>query len=344
MAATDLFCGHLNLPAPVAVYEAPPFQRVKNITSGYRVGYSWTQCATSLFAIHNESVNVWTHLVGLGYFLHLLRKSTLRDYSDGMWGWVDYMAMNVFLLSAAACAGASSCFHLLGCRSARTNVALLRWDMTCICCLIYGSYIPGLLFSFCCHPIACNVYLITITFLVCMGIYGANTRRFQARQFFWPRVFFFVCIVMFAVLPMLHYFMIFPSLQELLDGSGEVVVDFTVDAPASSLRGAPLPNAQKVLIESQRSGFPFLVGHLLLMLLFYLVGFIFYFTGFPECHFPKRFDIWLSSHQVWHLCIVFAVHVWYVGLNYIYTDYAMPLRSQNCQARPPLNVSSSLGV
>jgi hypothetical protein len=55
--------------------------------------------------------------------------------------------------------------------------------------------------------------------------------------------------------------------------------------------------------------------HLLLprvgaMLGLYLLGFTFYTSKFPERHYPGRFDFFLHSHQIWHVCIVGAVVVW----------------------------------
>ena len=39
-----------------------------HIRSGYRVGYDGCACAGSVFEAHNETMNVWTHLVGGAYF------------------------------------------------------------------------------------------------------------------------------------------------------------------------------------------------------------------------------------------------------------------------------------
>ena len=41
------------------------------IFGGYRIGYCATDCARSVFALHNESVNIWSH--GVGAFLRLAR-------------------------------------------------------------------------------------------------------------------------------------------------------------------------------------------------------------------------------------------------------------------------------
>jgi hypothetical protein len=48
------------------------------------------------------------------------------------------------------------------------------------------------------------------------------------------------------------------------------------------------------------------------MIGFYAVGFVFYFFHIPEKWFPGRFDYWFHSHQIWHICVVAAIVVWFI--------------------------------
>lgn len=41
------------------------------ILTGYRVNWSWKQAAWSIFHIHNETGNIWTHLLGFVFFVTL---------------------------------------------------------------------------------------------------------------------------------------------------------------------------------------------------------------------------------------------------------------------------------
>ncbi|OWZ74740.1 hemolysin [Cryptococcus neoformans Bt85] len=43
----------------------------------------------------------------------------------------------------------------------------------------------------------------------------------------------------------------------------------------------------------------------------YVIGLLFYAFHFPECKWPGKFDIWGSSHQLWHLGIVVAIVLHY---------------------------------
>ena len=39
-----------------------------------------------------------------------------------------------------------------------------------------------------------------------------------------------------------------------------------------------------------------------------------YTLRFPECYFPGSFDIWFSSHQIWHVLIFVAAFYHYLGV------------------------------
>lgn len=45
----------------------------KNIRTGYRINFdSYWKLTKSLFMIHNETINVWTHLLGMMFFFYLV--------------------------------------------------------------------------------------------------------------------------------------------------------------------------------------------------------------------------------------------------------------------------------
>jgi len=54
--------------------EAPPFMfHNVHILEGYRINFnSYSKLVRSLFMIHNETVNVWTHLIGMLIFVYLI--------------------------------------------------------------------------------------------------------------------------------------------------------------------------------------------------------------------------------------------------------------------------------
>lgn len=68
------------------------------------------------------------------------------------------------------------------------------------------------------------------------------------------------------------------------------------------------------------------LGRLLMMFGLYGLGALLWKTHVPECFFPGRFDHWLHSHQLWHLCIIAAAYAWYDDL----LEYYQVVRAGSC--------------
>ena len=58
-------------------YETMPF-----VQSGYRVGYDSCGCLTSIFEVHNETINIWTHWLGALWFAYLMRVDSSTETLD----------------------------------------------------------------------------------------------------------------------------------------------------------------------------------------------------------------------------------------------------------------------
>ncbi|WVO14646.1 hypothetical protein L204_102283 [Cryptococcus depauperatus] len=53
------------------------------------------------------------------------------------------------------------------------------------------------------------------------------------------------------------------------------------------------------------------IGPFMYSILVYVIGLLFYAFHFPECKWPGKFDLWGSSHQLWHMGIVIAIALHY---------------------------------
>ena len=71
------------------------------------------------------------------------------------------------------------------------------------------------------------------------------------------------------------------------------------------------------------------INGLLYMLLFFILGLGFYYSGFPERFFPKKFDIWMNSHTIWHLFVTVALTFGYYGGMDIYQQRKLSMLNQN---------------
>ena len=103
----------------------------------------------SLGYLHNQTVNVYSHLLGaLGFAIVLL---TLDWHLSAHYGLKDRIVLATFLLGTIACFALSSYFHLSGNHSAEVYNAWLTMDFVGIICLIVGTAIPLAYYSYPCN-------------------------------------------------------------------------------------------------------------------------------------------------------------------------------------------------
>ena len=173
----------------------------------------------------------------------------------------------VFLISAFSCLFMSASYHLFNCHSRYLNDILLLLDYSGISILIAGSSIPPVFYGFYCDRRMGNFYLAVIIVLSVLSFLIGLYSGLNPSSF-WriARVLAYSANACFLIIPVWHLM--------LRWGAGE---------PAWGLC------------------FPY-VGS---MLGLYALGTVIYTLQFPERYFPHRFDLYLSSHQLWHL-IVFS--------------------------------------
>jgi adiponectin receptor len=122
--------------------EILPWQQDNHyIRSGYRPqSNSYLQSGYSLAYLHNETVNIYTHLIGALY--HVLGSRYETATREDVW------VFCCFFLGAVACLGMSATFHTISNHSHE----VARWgnqlDYAGIVFLIWGSFIPVLYYGF----------------------------------------------------------------------------------------------------------------------------------------------------------------------------------------------------
>lgn len=131
-----------------------------HIHSAYRkASYSYTRSFASVAQIHNETVNIWSHLVpGLlslpvGAVLFSVLKPRYDKASTG-----DVICMSCFFVGAALCMGMSATYHTLSNHSPQVAKFWNQLDYAGIACLIAGSFIPSVYYGFWCEPAKQRLY------------------------------------------------------------------------------------------------------------------------------------------------------------------------------------------
>ncbi|CAM6086053.1 unnamed protein product [Calypogeia fissa] len=288
-------------------HSVPEFMRDNDYIVGhYRVNLPFKQTLLSIFTIHNETLNIWTHLLGFFLFLGItiytarqlprVAENSLQNFSRLHSGWetirddlADIMAPRpknpitrwpffIFLVGAMFCLLASTACHLLGNYSKGLQSIMIRLDYAGIASLIASSFYPPIYYSFMCTPLLCNIYLTSITAMGVTTMLVSLLSFFQKSKFRSSRAALFFGMGISGVIPCVH--------KLLLHWDEPVAIKtFLLEAAMGSLYG---------------------------------LGALIYAVRIPERWKPGRFDILGSSHQIFHILVVAGALTHYrAGLLYL---------------------------
>ncbi|XP_078579293.1 membrane progestin receptor alpha-like isoform X2 [Branchiostoma floridae x Branchiostoma japonicum] len=114
------------LKRSLSIDEVPDVQKEPYVLTGYRPPYRpWGFYLMSIFSQHNETVNVWTHLIPSFYVVYLL-----KTYSDEVSFAHDVSSMLLLLLGISnfTIQFLSACAHLLHSRSVAAYYVTFIFD------------------------------------------------------------------------------------------------------------------------------------------------------------------------------------------------------------------------
>eukprot|EP00884_Botryococcus_braunii_P010567 jgi/Botrbrau1/19511/Bobra.0035s0011.1 len=139
--------------------EAPPqLQFNKYIRSGYRAGLSPCQCVHSWFYLHNETGNIWSHLLAAAIILGLLISQNLKPWEQARWEFYG----NIIPILICFCG--SVLYHSLMANHTRYRTWLML-DVCGVFALLLSGTHTLLFWGLFCHP------FLRTSFIV--GYYGA---------------------------------------------------------------------------------------------------------------------------------------------------------------------------
>ena len=134
------------------------------IRSGYRSDRgSYANSARSLLRLHNETVNIWSHLLGAivavvgGVYLYWVIRPRYDSATQA-----DVTAFACFFAGAVVCLGMSATYHAILDHSEDVAKWGNKLDYVGIVALIVGSYMPALFYGFYCQPRLMAIYMFTV--------------------------------------------------------------------------------------------------------------------------------------------------------------------------------------
>ena len=309
----------------------------KYILSGYRPEKAdYLEILSSLTFLHNETCNVYTHLVGAlllplvaaAVFTHLLSEPRFLDVAR-----MDYAMFGVFFLCAECCLIFSATYHLLGPHSQDVEQFWHRADLLGIVVVTVGTFVPGIYYIFSCEPGLQNLHW---AFVSRSERIASSARSLQPGLM----LIMLICILEYSLGLRHRCSDLDTQVQNaaLAEGEGERIrrarcisvhpstawspaVRARVHAPVYgnemvstgayclwwwswSLRGK-LANLATPFFPLANRGRSDLTGNLQ--------------SRIPERFAPGKFDIWGSSHQIFHVSILCAMYINVIALMQAFT-------------------------
>ena len=109
----------------------------------YRSGQSWPQCLRSILSLHNETLNIWTHLLGFFFFLTLLLWDFVSPPIPSRASWQEFSVILIVIGCYQICMIMSAVFHTFSSHSQDAHESCLKLDLAGIAASITASFLCG---------------------------------------------------------------------------------------------------------------------------------------------------------------------------------------------------------
>merc|ERR1711962_131666 len=109
---------------------------------------SFRMCFRSIFRIHTETGNIWTHLLGCIAFIGVMLYFLCASAWMSSIGLQEKLVFTAFFIGAILCLGFSFMFHTVSCHSEFVGKLFSKLDYCGIAILIMGSFVPWLYYGF----------------------------------------------------------------------------------------------------------------------------------------------------------------------------------------------------
>lgn len=164
---------------------------------------SFSACFRSIFRIHTETGNIWTHLLGCLAFVGMAVYFLTRPPVEIQWQ--EKVVFASFFLGAIMCMGMSFTFHTVSCHSEKVGKLFSKLDYCGIALLIIGSFVPWLYYGFYCDTQPKLIYLTVVIVLGIAAVVVSLWDKFGEPRFRPLRAGVFTGFGLSGVVPALHY-------------------------------------------------------------------------------------------------------------------------------------------
>ncbi|CAI2352382.1 unnamed protein product [Caenorhabditis sp. 36 PRJEB53466] len=147
-------------------------------------------CAISAFHINNETINIWSHLLGFIYF-------TYQQYHTN------------YVVLPSICMLLSVSYHTFGCTSIKMRQKWLKMDIFGISAGLLGMYLNGIYTAFFCFQDHLTSYIYILLGIFLITAYVPTRQDFFERKIVGSRVgllhIIYCIIITFGICPTVHW-------------------------------------------------------------------------------------------------------------------------------------------
>ncbi|TKS88671.1 Membrane progestin receptor alpha-B [Collichthys lucidus] len=279
-----------SMPGTVRDTEVPPYFRERYISTGYRpLNQNWRYYFLSLFQRHNETINVWTHLLAFLIVLVKLRQlAETVDFVSDHHSW----PLLVLILSSVTYSAFSAAAHLLGGKSELCHYTFFFLDYVGVAQYQYGSAVVHFYYAVdeSLYRYVHGIFMPVATVLCCLSCLGCCYGKFCNH-----------------------------TLPTWVRKVGQVVPSALAYIWDSS------PVTTRLVSWSTASDDTAIIYHFGQVAFFLSCSFFFTFPVLERC-FPGRCDFVGQSHQMFHvflscctLCQIHASYLDFMGRRNLYS-------------------------
>lgn len=251
-----------------------PWRVNPHILRGYRFTESKLECLTSIFKPSNESVNIWSHALGLILVLAIAFHFYPTSAAFPLSSKTDVLIAAIFFGAACKCLICSTMWHTM---NGIANITLLdRFacvDYTGISFLVAASILSTEWTAFYCEPVSRTVYMTLTAVLGVLGTILPWRPTFNRSDMAWARVAFYITLGATGFAPVIQ-----------LNMSRGPAWTYYFYAPL----------AKSIAV--------------------YVAGAVIYASHVPERWFPGAFDYCGGSHNIWHVAVLGGILFHYTAM------------------------------
>ena len=252
-----------------------PWRVNPHIIKGYRFSESKFECMRSAFNISNESVNIWSHAIGLLIVLAIAFYFYPTSTNFSQSSKTDVFIAATFFFAACKCLICSCMWHTMSSIAEQTLLERFACvDYTGISLLIAASIMTTEYTAFYCEPVSQWIYIVSTATLGIAGVILPWHPTFNRADMAWARVAFYVSLAATGFAPV-------------------VQLNLTRGSQWSWYFYAPVLKSVAV----------------------YFVGAVIYASQVPEIWAPGWFDYVGGSHNIWHLAVLGGILFHYVAMQ-----------------------------